>query len=81
MELLTGQAAIDARKQRGMEIAACCPITRKGGQIERLTRREVIDKTAHVVECSVKCAGIPARFFGWFHFGKTSEGGGGSRHH
>jgi transposase len=31
MELLTGNAAIEARRQRGMEIAAVCPLTRKGG--------------------------------------------------
>src|SRR4051812_12834208 len=31
VELLTGEAAVDARRQRGMEIAATCPITRKGG--------------------------------------------------
>src|SRR3954454_21229654 len=30
-ELLTGNAAVDARRQRGLEIAAVCPITRKDG--------------------------------------------------
>jgi transposase len=30
-ELLTGDAAVDARRTRGMEIAAICPLTRKGG--------------------------------------------------
>lgn len=30
MDLLTGEAAIEARRQRGLEIAATCPVKRKG---------------------------------------------------